>query len=99
MVKYYKDYNDYKHIGFRKSTRKGKKYDGILEHKKTKLKKYIPFGAVGYQQYKDSTGLKLYTDMDHLDDTRRKSYRARHAANGYEKVKYSPAYFSFNYLW
>ena len=99
MVKYYKDYNEYKHIGFRKSTTKMKKYDAILEHKKTKVKKYIPFGAIPYQQYKDITGLNLYSDMDHLDDKRRKSYRSRHGAKGYEKVKYSPAYFSYNYLW
>ena len=99
MVKYYKDYSEYKHVGFRKSTRNGKKYDAILEHKKTKVKKYIPFGAIPYQQYKDTTGLNLYSDLDHLDDKRRKLYRARHGARGYEKIKYSPSYFSYNFLW
>jgi hypothetical protein len=44
--------------------------------------KWIHFGAIQngipMDQYKDSTGLGLYTKYDHLDPKRRKLYRARH---------------------
>jgi hypothetical protein len=82
-------------VGFRKSTRKGKKYDAIIEDKG--IIKTISFGALGYQQYKDSTGLKLYSHLDHMDKARRERYRSRHRNDNLTKL--SPGYFAWHYLW
>lgn len=85
---------------FKKSTRKGKKY-----MVKTPSGKWIHFGASDMEQYKDSTGLGLYSDKDHGDLKRRKSYLSR--AKGIKnkkgeltwKDKESPNYYSVKYLW
>ena len=84
-------------MGFQKSNKKNKKYDAILENTTTGKIKYVSFGAIGYATYRDKTGLNLYET--HNDKKRRKSYIARHTANDYHKKKYSPAWFSLNYLW
>jgi len=89
---------------FKKSTRKGKKYMVKVGDK------WIHFGALkpdgkGYQHYKDSTGLGLYSDLDHLDEARRKRYRERHSkillkdGTPAYKNKEQPSYFSYNFLW
>ena len=39
--------------------------------------KLIHFGSKIYPQYHDSTGLGLYSNLDHGDKERRKSYLAR----------------------
>ena len=90
----------FKLIGFRKSTRSNKKYDAILGDEKGNTI-YIPFGDTRYGQYKDTTGLGLYSKGDHLDEKRRASYRARHGGASHQShlVKNSPAYFSWTYLW
>lgn len=74
---------------FKKSTRKGKKYDAFLGGKKI-----ASFGGLGYQHYKDKIG--LYSGSDHLDKERRRLYYARH---GKSAKKYTPKYFSHKYLW
>jgi hypothetical protein len=43
------------------------------------LSRWIHFGDNRYQQYKDSTGLGVYSSKDHLDPTRRSSYFFRHS--------------------
>jgi len=91
------DPENYRFVKFQKSNSKGKKYDAILKNRQTRRTKTVPFGAADYQQYKDSTGLGLYSHLDHLDLKRRKRFRARHAANA--KRKFSPAYFAYKYLW
>lgn len=94
----YYSMNDYTLIGFEKSKEKNKKYSAIIEHKKTKKKVRLNFGQLPYQQYMDSTPLKLYSHLDHNDEKRRKNYQARHKVylkDGY----FSPSYFSYNYLW
>ena len=58
---------DYKLVGFERSHVRGKKYDAILRNKKTRSKRRVPFGAVGYEQYRDSTGKGLYTRVNHGD--------------------------------
>tara|TARA_R110001592_G_scaffold303747_1_gene575944 strand:- start:9506 stop:9754 length:249 start_codon:yes stop_codon:yes gene_type:complete len=58
--------------------------------------KTIQFGDKRYQQYKDTTPLKLYSSKNHLDKKRRTSYHARHNLN-YEA--FSPGAFSKKYLW
>lgn len=76
----------------------GKKYTAILPSGKR-----VHFGASDYEQYKDSVpknlGGQLWSHKDHLDEKRRKSYRARHGAQGYYKIKYTPAWFSYYFLW
>ena len=89
--------SDYTLQGFRKSKTKGKKYDAILSNKKTKKLKHIPFGDSKYEQYKDTTGLFLYSHKNHNDENRRDLYRKRHDADG--KNKYSSGWFALNYLW
>lgn len=84
---------------FMKSKAKGKKYSVIYNNKT------INFGDSSMQQYRDSTGLGLYTNKNHLDLARRKSYLAR--AKGIKnkngeftwKLKSSANYYSVRYLW
>jgi len=89
---------------FKKSTRKNKKYSVI-----TPKGKKIHFGAIvdgkPMEQYKDSTGLGLYSKYDHGDKERRKSYIAR--AKGIKTKdgkltwndRESANYYSIFYLW
>lgn len=85
---------------FEKSNRKNKKYMVT-----TTSGKVVHFGDTRYQHYKDSTGLSLYSHLDHLDKKRRDNYRTRHKSillkNG--KPAYldpeQPSYFSYKYLW
>jgi hypothetical protein len=89
---------EYRVAGYRRSHRKGKKYDAILKNIASGKLAVVPFGALGYQQYRDSTPLGLYTSGDHADLKRRRLYRQRHAKDlrtGY----YSPGYFSYYKLW
>ena len=80
-----------KNIKIEKSDREGKKYKAILPNGKA-----VHFGADNYQQYKDSTPLKLYSSLDHNDEKRRELYYKRHSK---EYPKYSADYFSKIYLW
>lgn len=94
----YVSMSEYKLKGFRKSKMEGKKYDALLENKNTGREKVFHFGALGYEQYKDSTGLGLYTHLDHLDPNRRRLYKIRHNKDikpGY----YSSGYFALRFLW
>jgi len=90
-------------ISFAKSPRKGKKYR-VFFIDNNELNS-VDFGAIGYDQYKDSTGLGLYSHLDHLDEKRRYRYRARHSKIKLKdgrlafKVFGTPAYFSWNFLW
>lgn len=65
--------------------------------------KTVQFGDKRYQQYKDQFG--FWSTMDHYNHERRKNYRKRHrgilAKDGTPayKKKYSPAWFSYYYLW
>jgi len=83
-------------VKFAVSTKKGKKYDAFIKDKQGNLIK-IPFGALGYQQFKDKA-LGVYSADDHNDEKRLQNYRARHL--GYLKPGYfSPEFFAWNYLW
>jgi hypothetical protein len=88
---------NYKFIKFQKSNTKNKKYDAILMNKKTNKIKRVPFGDVRYNQYEDTTPLKLYKNLNTFDKERRRLYRLRHA--GEDKNKYSSGYFSLRFLW
>ena len=95
-------------IKFEKSKRKGKKYMVIVENKKTGKHRTLHFGATGYEQFKDSTPLKLYSKGNHGDPKRRRNYFNRHSGtpNKRDAVKkesrsglYSPKLLSHIYLW
>lgn len=75
----------------RKSTRKGKKYDVYKDG--TYL---LSFGALAYEQFRDSTPLKAYKHLDHMDKERQRLYFARH---GRTTDKSSAKYWSNKYLW
>lgn len=92
-----KDPQYWKLTGFEKSQSKNKKYDAILTNKFSSKVIRVPFGDSRYEQYKDNTGLGLYSSLNHLDNNRRKNYRARH--QGEEKHIFSSGYFSWYYLW
>ena len=84
---------------FTKSNRKDKKYMAILSDSRI-----VHFGASGYQQYEDKTGLDLYKNYNHQDKKRRMNYRNRHKKilTGNKPsylIKYSPSWFSWHYLW
>lgn len=80
------------------------KYTAIL-----KSGKRVNFGHRDYQQYEDSVPVKLgggrWKHKNHYDEKRRVSYRARHSGvltksgTPAYKVKLSPAWFSYYYLW
>jgi len=97
MVSYYSK-AEYKLKGFEKAKAKHKKYTAILENKKTKKQVKINFGDIRYQQFKDTTGLGLYSNKNHGDKKRRASYRARHAKDIKDGF-YSAGYFSMRFLW
>jgi len=80
-----------------------KKYQAILPDGSK-----VSFGDRRYEHYKDSVpvtqGGGLYSHLNHLDKQRRKRYRTRHAnimVNNKRAIdiKYSPAWFSYHYLW
>lgn len=67
--------------------------------------KNVSFGDRRYAQYMDRSPLGLYSHMNHLDDKRRRIYRRRHSKitnrDGVPAYmeKFSPAWFSWHYLW
>ena len=85
-----------------------KKYTAIIPQPNNKTKR-VSFGDRRYQQYKDSVPKSMgggkWSKKNHLDPQRRKSYRARHGnlrcKDGKKCItkKYSPAWFSYYYLW
>jgi hypothetical protein len=100
MPKY--PFNDYDFIYIAKPTRPLKKYKAALRNKKTGKNTYVHFGDKRYEQYKDTTDLKLYSKQDHNDKKRRDAYLKRHnktIAAGSPPVAYSAAYFAKRFLW
>ena len=94
----YYSMKNHKLLGFRKSTRKGKMYDGlIMKYPSGKLIK-VPFGSKDYENFSDKTGLNLYPNLIHGDKERQKRYKARHL-RWIRKGYFSPSYFSMKYLW
>ncbi len=95
-----------------KSTRQYKKYRAIVSYSKGGKRKtrVIDFGDNRYEQYRDSTKLKLYSRKNHGDARRRKNYFTRHSgtpakqkalAKEWKKSKgrYNPKILSHQYLW
>lgn len=80
------------------------KYRAYMNNGKT-----VSFGHQDYEHYRDSVPKRLgggiWDDLDHLDKERRRRYRARHSnvkkkdGRFAYRVKYSPSWFSYYYLW
>jgi len=87
----------FRHIRFERSKTRGKKYDAIIEDKVTKRQQRVSFGDVNYQHYRDSTGLKLYSRLDHNDPKRRANYKARHENTRHKK--FSASWYADRFLW
>jgi hypothetical protein len=90
---------EYDFVKFEKAKAKNKKYSAILRNKTTKKTVRVNFGDSRYEQYKDSTGLGLWSHKNHLDVKRRKNYRLRHANHAGRPGFYSPGRFSYEKLW
>ena len=91
-------------IHFYKSDREFKKYKAIVPAKlwnkyrdKVERDQTVHFGDIRYEQYKDKIG--MYKKLDHNDAIRRMNYRMRHGSQLHQEFTFSPAYFSFYYLW
>lgn len=94
---YYKK-SDYSFIQFQKSKKKDKMYDAVIQKKPSGKISYVSFGYNKMGNYHDKTGLNLYPNLIHGDKKRRKAFRSRMKGflrDGY----YSPAFFSYYYLW
>lgn len=76
----------------KKSTQKNKKYMAVFDYDKS----VVHFGDPLHNQYKDNTGLGLYSHKDHMDKKKRDSYYARH---GKEAERFSAKWFAHKYLW
>ena len=94
----YYSMKEYKLINFEKSLTRNKKYDAILQNKLNGRLVKVPFGDNRFEQFKDSTGLGLYSNKDHGDLKRRQLYRQRHQKD-LKKGYYSPGFMSFYFLW
>ena len=85
---------------FIKSKSRNKKYSVITPKGKT-----IHFGDKRFFHFKDTTGLGLYSDLNHNDKKRQKNYCKRTSGiktkDGLltKNNKESPNYFSRKYLW
>ena len=77
----------------RPSTRRHKKYMAVFLDGRRPA---VHFGDSRYAQYRDSTPLRLFSHLDHLDPKRRASYYARH---GTKAEPYSAKWFSHKFLW
>ncbi len=76
-----------------KSSRPDKKYVAIF---KDGIKIHV--GHPSYQRFKDSTGLGLYTHLNHGDPKRRDIYHARHKCSQIKNIT-SAGFLSCKYLW
>ena len=86
---------------------KHKKYTAIVRDSSTGRERRVNFGDSRYQQFRDSTSLRLYSGKDHGDAKRRRAYFMRHsgvetkdAAIKREKTRgITPRLLSHMYLW
>jgi len=63
------------------SDRQTSKYMALVRDLNDNTMKLKYFGARSYPQYKDSTPIKAYSDMDHLDEKRKRNFYSRHNRN------------------
>lgn len=85
-----------------------KKYKVLMKMDDGSLKT-VQFGSAKYEHYKDQIPKELggqrWAHKNHLDEERRESYRRRHSKIknkdgklAYKEI-YSPAWFSWHFLW
>jgi len=95
-------------VRIEKAKAKHKKYSAIVRNKITKKERKINFGDNRYENFKDSTPLKLYSSKNHGDKKRRKNYFTRHSGvptkaeavrKEKAKGKYTAKLLSHLYLW
>ena len=97
-------------VSIQPSPHPAKKYRATIYNPISGRTRHIDFGASAYQQFKDSTGLGLYTKANHGDPKRRRAYFSRHsgvatksAAIEKERAKshgmYNAKLLSHEYLW
>ena len=86
-------------IRFERSKNKKKKYDALIKNKETGNIDRVGFGSriPLMAQYKDTTGLGLYSSLDHLDKKRRDNFRKRMSCDTAKKM--TAKYFSCSFLW
>lgn len=80
------------------------KYTAVMKNGKR-----VNFGHRDYEHYRDSVPQSMgggrWSHKDHGDAKRRQNYRKRHAGVKTKsgkpayRVKYSPSWFSYHYLW
>ena len=75
----------------RESTRRYKKYMAVFNDGRPS----VHFGDNRYQQYRDTTPLRLYSKLNHDDEQRKRAYYARHGVARTHSAKW----FSHKYLW
>ena len=97
-------------VKIEKSPNTMKKYKATVQNLNTKKTRTMHFGASDYQQFRDSTKIKLYKHLNHGTVKRKKRYYSRHSG---EKTKskavkkeliqskgmYTPKILSHIYLW
>ena len=66
-------------VKFEKSKIDGKKYVAIVKNLDTGSMRKIHFGGDGYEQFKDSTPLGLYSHVNHGSVKRKRNYFSRHS--------------------
>lgn len=87
-----------------------KKYTAYVKNKITRKTRKIHFGDRRYEQYRDSTPLKLYKNKNHGTRKRMQNYFSRHSGTKNRKkaidkeIKnnkgyYTPKILSHKYLW
>ena len=77
-----------------KSPVKYKKYRARVKMEGEDRERYVDFGDVRYQHFKDSTPLKLYSHLDHGDVKRLHAFYQRHSRNNGPAAELSK-----HYLW
>ena len=95
-------------VKIEKAIAKNKKYSAYVKNKTTGKIRKINFGDSRYEQFKDSTPLKLYSHKNHNDKKRRDNYFSRHSGTKSKQEaikkerasgKYTPKLLSHLYLW
>ena len=87
-------------IKITKSTNQNKKYDANIMNNITGAITLVPFGTVNKRHYRDTTELKLYKDLDHLNLNLREEYinQNKDKFEG-SKNKFTSDYFTAKFLY
>jgi hypothetical protein len=98
-------------IKFERSKNPDKKYMAYIKNLNTNKIRVLHFGASSYEQYKDRTPLKFFSNKNHNDKRRQMNYYSRHSngiTNRKKAIKYeinkshgyyTPKILSHIYLW